>query len=77
MTFWQCVNTRAIRSVAEAVVVFAKSCVSDAVFVGTDRGDYCGRDVESALEDATISMFAPYVTTAVSNGELDVFYCPS
>lgn len=61
----------------EDVVTFAIWCVADAVFMGEQRANECGREVESALADAGITMFAPDVGKAIAQGELDVLECLS
>lgn len=61
----------------EDVVTFSTWCVADGVFMGEKRAKECGREVESALADMGITMFAPDVGKAIARGELDIFECLS
>lgn len=61
----------------EDVVSFATWCVADAVFVSEERAEQCDKNVEAALADAGITLFAPDVGKAIGQGELDVFKCLS
>lgn len=59
----------------EEVVRFAKWAVADAVFVGPDRGNCIGKESETALAIAGITVFPHDVTAAIADGQLDVAEC--
>lgn len=61
----------------ENVVTFSTWCVADGVFMGEERAKECSREVESALAEMGITMFAPDVGKAIARGELDILECLS
>lgn len=75
MEKYACSTGVSARDNEEQVVRFATWAVADAVFVGPDREGWIGKESETALASAGITLFPHDVSAAIGNGTLDVSQC--